>query len=271
MYGLCLINQHFTSDGTGRDFVVLADKERRNGKIGGPGPYRTACLNRECHPRKRHTGPRPPSVERVKQLNQGLWQCTGQWSPKAKSSKALPHDPEKAFESIERRRNMTRSMSDTSLAKACNGNYEETMQTWVDARRERGLLPRSAGSHQNWSRCHSQSISPRGGERPLGPDLAEPSFERQTMAQTASATFGLDTRKAHGYLEPGILRRPGSFSKRPASFVGVNVERGMRDHSQDRFLSTRQGHEIEVGRSTVREPRFIPATVGHSVDVRRSN
>lgn len=260
MYGLCQINSHFTSDGSGRDFIILGDKERRNGKHSEhTRPFRTACLERECHPRKRPHGPRPPSNERVRQLNQGLWQCSGQWATEAKSSRSLPHSPGSSLK-------LGRSASDT-LAKV--GSYNDSMSAWSTARLP-DLKRAPAGQH-NWLRCDTQSLSGGPSPRLLGPDLAESSFMGQTLSSTASAAMSLDTRKAHGYMGPGILRRPGSFSKIPCGWAGTTVDRMPRE---DRFLSVRQPHDLaseDVMRSTVRESRFLAPEPGHTVDVRRSN
>jgi len=262
MYGLCSINTHFTSDGSGRDFIILGDKERRNGKMSEHArPFRTACLDRECHPRKRPTGPRPPSNERVRQLNQGLWQCSGQWATEAKSSRSLPHSPGSSLK-------LKRSASDP-LGKV--GTYSDSMQAWSDARLPD--LSKSKGRQHDWLRCTTQSFSGGSSPRRLGPDLAESSFMGQTLSSTASAAMFLDTRKAHGYMEPGILRRPGAFSKIPCGWAGTTVDRPIGTR-EDRFLSVRQPHELaneECMRSTTREPRFVAPEASHCVDVRRSN
>lgn len=254
MYGLCLINSHFTSDGTGRDFIIMNDQERRGGKVGKPGPYRTACLNRECKPRKRPNGPRPPSSERIRQMNKGQWQCSGEWVTDAKSTLALSSDASPKLK---------RSASDTLKTVA---NYDASMQAWTDAR-----LPdikRSQRDHHGWVSCHARTISAGSESRILGPDLTEPSFIGKSMASTASASFDTSTiRRAHGYFEPGVLRRPGSYDKIPMGFT-ANVDRVPRE---DRFLRERAPHECEVMRSTVRETRFIQKDPGHIVDIRRSN
>merc|ERR1719506_1475823 len=154
---------------------------------------------------------------------------------------------------------LKRSSSDT-LSKV--GSYENSMAAWTDARLPD--LKRSPGRHHHWMRCTTQAFSQGDGSpRPLGPDLAEDSFAGRTMAATASAAVFQDTRKAHGYFEPGILRR--SKVTAPCGWAGTNVDRMPRG---DRFLTVSQPHEIEVGRSTVRETRFLPAEVGHTVDVR---
>jgi len=271
MYGLCLINSHFTSDGSGRDFVVVGDPERKRGKLDNPRPYRTACLGRECHPRKRPTGPRPPSNERTKQLNQGLWQCSGQWTTEAKSPKALPHSPT---------RTLRKSASDTLKKHA---SYESGMQAWTDGRLPQ--LKRNPAGHHDWMRCHTQSLSSHAEPRLLGPALAEPSFIGKTMQQSASAGLGwqpqpkvdmaatapaaffAEPRRAHGYMEPGVLRR--CAGNRPLGFAGVAVER-CGEAREEKFMKERAPHEVEVMRSTSREPRFMPQQT-ESVDVRRSN
>jgi hypothetical protein len=232
----------------------MGDTERRGGRVHGARPFLTACLNRECKPRNRTNGPRPPSNERVRQMNQGLWQCTGQWATEAKSSRALPHSPAST---------LRRSASDT-LAKV--GSHENSMQAWTDARLPE--LKRGSQAHHGWMRCHSQSV-PAGSAEVLGPDLVEPSFTRQTLASTAGAAVKVETRKAHGYIEPGILRRPGSYDKIPMGFAGTSVERSTV--REERFLGVRQGHEIDVGRSTDRDTRFLGAAAPDFVDVRRSN
>lgn len=250
MYGLCLINSHFTSDGSGRDFTIMSDPERRIGKVGRPGPL--VCHQCKCHPRKRPNGPRPPSLERVKQLNQGLWQCSGQWTSEAKSSKALPVRDDRGGK-------LRRSASDT-LAKV--GSYDNSMQAWTDGRLPD--LKRYPNRHHGWVRCHSQSQDSKVVDSPRSA-ASEPGVSLK-MSQSLCSTYQsmnsnhtegaspLQPRKGHGYMEPGILRR--DFSRQPAGFT-ANVDRVQRE---DRFIRDRQPHEIEVSRSTMRESRFIPPT-----------
>jgi len=187
-------------------------------------------------------------------LNEGTWQCSGEWTTEAKSARHVP---------ISSSPKLKRSATDSSLHKVCT--YENSMTAWTEARLP--SLKRAPGAHHTWTRCHSQSISPGPEARVLGPDITEESFVRRSMSSTAPAALHMDVRKAHGYLEPGILRRPGAYSKIPGGFT-ANVDRMPRE---DRFMTERQPHEIEVKNGpTAREDRFIPKEV-FAVDVRRSN
>jgi len=169
--------------------------------------------------------------------------------------KAIPHSTEPK---------LRRSLSDTMTKVK---SYENSMQAWTDGRLPH--LKRCPDRHHGWvnQRCQSQCMSPGGSPRTLGPELAEASFMGQTISSTASAPVAMETRRAHGYFEPGPLRRGGAKANGPGGWA-VNVERMPRE---DRFICPRQPHDPEVMRSTVRETRFLPATMGHSVDVRRSN
>mmetsp|Transcript_24420 Transcript_24420/g.42731 ORF Transcript_24420/g.42731 Transcript_24420/m.42731 type:complete len:219 (-) Transcript_24420:119-775(-) len=87
MWGLRLVQNNYVPDGTGRDFGFCQHQEYVHGKQ-KPLPFLTACdgLN---HPRRRTHLPKPPSKRRILQLNQGQWECSGQWASKARSSKAI--------------------------------------------------------------------------------------------------------------------------------------------------------------------------------------
>mmetsp|Transcript_38992 Transcript_38992/g.107355 ORF Transcript_38992/g.107355 Transcript_38992/m.107355 type:complete len:175 (+) Transcript_38992:135-659(+) len=89
MWGLHKINRNFVPDSSGRDMIILGHQEFREGRS-KPLPYLTASLGRQCYPRKRPTGPKPPTAARVTHLNRGLWQCSGQWTQTAGSAKSLP-------------------------------------------------------------------------------------------------------------------------------------------------------------------------------------
>mmetsp|Transcript_59598 Transcript_59598/g.134391 ORF Transcript_59598/g.134391 Transcript_59598/m.134391 type:complete len:187 (-) Transcript_59598:43-603(-) len=69
MFGLKLISNGYIPDGTGRDVYMTRDAEVYSGRS-KPAPYRTACLGRECHPRRHSAsrGPKPPSGDRLASL-----------------------------------------------------------------------------------------------------------------------------------------------------------------------------------------------------------
>jgi len=277
MYGLALINTHFTSDGSGRDFIVCGDKERRLGKVGSGGGNRlTASAGRECKPRKRPNGPRPPSHERVKQMNQGLWQLSGQWTTQAKSSKALPTPSSPS---------LSRSASDP-VKKACT--WANSMEAWHTARLPN--LIKTAARHEDWLRSTwhpapstSSDLADTISRRSLDVDSAARLAPSEVLTGTMTSTYrdigasfaeseNLDMRKSHGYtFGPGILRRPGSFDKREGAWVGVDIQRPCAGGRDGSFLPEKAPHIINVSRSMDRAARFLPVTMGETVDVRRSN
>mmetsp|Transcript_63399 Transcript_63399/g.182517 ORF Transcript_63399/g.182517 Transcript_63399/m.182517 type:complete len:162 (-) Transcript_63399:104-589(-) len=91
MYGLRLISSGYIADGSGRDAIMVMDREVQHGRVRGAAPYRTACLGRQCNPPRRNSHmPRPPNMERLAQLNSGKWKCTGEFASSSRSAASIP-------------------------------------------------------------------------------------------------------------------------------------------------------------------------------------
>merc|ERR1712232_1007585 len=136
------------ASGDGRDFIVFGQQEYRGGKQKALPPL-TASLGRQCHPRPRPYGPKPRGQDMMRNMNQGLWQPTGEFtgSKTVASVKALP-----------------RSGSAPATVLASNGaprGYMDSMAAW-----EEGLKPnllRNPNLLKTWSAKEAMTETRAGG------------------------------------------------------------------------------------------------------------